>query len=252
MATTTGLTPSVENLSPPQPGAGDRKLELIVRETLEGGSARLGRRLSPFGVSHVIVVTDPTAAGGDPTPAVRDAQSTLEAQLDLRQVSIAPGLGVFESSVASAVRRTLPTPEADAEAKRSATAISTADPPTGTPGFRSGEPPVSYDGQLAAGRAVVLAMQGRTWHLVAGDRDIGSRPFQGWAQRFEAGSRSSATLEFDSPFRHRALLVGQLLVILIAMGIAHGRTPVGPVRGRPPSIEPEEPVEPEEPEEPES
>ena len=238
MGITTGMEPSVENLQPPAPGDGELALASVVRATLNGESARLGRQLSAFAVSHVVVVTDPTAAGAEPTPEVANALATLGAQLDLREVSVAPGLGVYESAIAGAIRRRVPTPAAVKDGAQSPTGTAATDPEIGRPGFRQGDAPTWWRGPVSAGESVVLSMQGRDWRLGTHEGEVSPKPFQRWAQRFAVTRGSTATLSVEGSTGHRILLIVQGLLILVTLAAARGRTPVRPGRRREPASVP--------------
>lgn len=229
---TTGVTPTVENLAPAQEGVGDRALTSVVRSALRGESARLGRSLSSFGVRYIVVVTDPTAAGRDPDPVVQRALEVLEAQLDLTAQSVAPGMGVFSSDAWAPIRRSLAGDDARSEGANAAGSLLSSDPVRGTRAFTSGNDPTEYSGRITKGSSVVLAEQGQAWRLVTKSGERRPVPFQGWAQRFDSSVSGSATLKFDSPQRHRLLLIGQLLLLIMASFMARGLTPARPARTR--------------------
>jgi hypothetical protein len=214
---TTGVTPSLSDQQPAPAGVGDRQLIDVIRTSLEGGSARLGQRLAPFGIRYVVVVTSLSAASPVDEPAsVQAAQLVLGQQLDLHSLEIAPGLAVYESSAWVPVRA--------AAARGSFAGLdstpNTAPPIRATAVLARGAAPTSYSGRLAAAGDVRVASDASGgWSLHVGGR-LASTERADWAQQYSVRDSGSATLSYDTPGSHVLLLVVQLLLITALGGAA--------------------------------
>jgi GT2 family glycosyltransferase len=216
-ATTTGVTPSLSDTQPARSGQGDRDLVQVLRTALDGGSARLGRRLAPFGIQYVVVVTSLSAASPVDEPAsVSRAQLVLGQQLDLHSLEIAPGLDVYQSSAWVPLR---------ASAAKGSFGPLTARPGTAPPVKATavlgrGDPPASYTGPVADDHDVRVASQSASgWSLTVGGRTVAARSAD-WAQLYPVKAGGAATLSYDSPVSHTLLLVVQLLLIVALAGAA--------------------------------
>jgi len=215
-ALTTGVTPTLSDVQPAAPGRADRDLIRVLSTALDGGSARLGRRLAPFGIRYVVVVTSLSAASPvDEPPAVSDAQLVLGQQLDLHSLEIAPGLDVYQSSAWVPLRAAATPGAFDVLDTNPATATVAAVAVLGR-----GSPPVGYSGRIAGGRDVrVATAMASGWSLRVGGRTERSEP-AGWAQQYSVPTGGSATLSYDTPASHLLLLIAQLLLIVALAGAA--------------------------------
>jgi hypothetical protein len=100
---TAGVTPDMADSASYPIGPGERRLLAAVGQLLSGETRTFGAEIAPFAVRHVVVLRSPDGRTADDDPRLGAVLDVLAEQLDLKPVEVAPGLKVYQSSLASPI-----------------------------------------------------------------------------------------------------------------------------------------------------
>ena len=241
-ATTFGTVPSLTDEFPTgSPGASPILADDLIAAQ-DRLTTRLGHLLAPAGVRYIVVAdhTGPTGSGSRPVPVPEALLAGLETQTDLAPLDVGDShYQVYENSAWSPVRSLLPSGAvgfALSEAAGSSRARTyQAERPLqqtelGGAGGLLGTWPGAGVGTLAALTAPSgnVAYVGYTfskgWSLDLQGTKVEPRRAFGWAMAFElpalTSSTPKATLRYATPWGLRALQVGEVLVVALAVAAA--------------------------------
>jgi GT2 family glycosyltransferase len=181
-------------------------------------TARLGRLLAPMGIRYIVVTEAAAPFGDDQRTVPADLATTLEAQLDLAQISVNPVLHVYRNTAWAPTRAQLPDSVASAFAASAYFPTARSLDLTGTaPALLSGSTR-HFDGDLPDHAYLYLsAASSSGWRLTVDGRSIPRSKALGWANGFEVGVRGSATLSYDTPPVRRLMLLVQVALWVLAV-----------------------------------
>jgi hypothetical protein len=171
-----------------------------------------------MGIRYIVVADAAAPFGEDQRPVPADLQTTLEAQLDLAQVSVNPVLHVYRNTAWAPIRAQLPDSVASAFAASAYFPTARSLDLTGAaPALLSGSTRHA-DGDLPDHAYLyVSAASSSGWRLTVDGRSIPRSKALGWANGFEVGFRGSATLSFDTPPVRRVMLLVQVALWVLAV-----------------------------------
>jgi hypothetical protein len=198
---------------------GDHLIAEAVELALGGGTSRLGRLLSPFGIGEVIVVerAAPAPASAPPVPVDPAVLAALTEQLDLAEVELGDGVTRYRNtSVLPIVTVT----------DSGQTAGVTLREYAATPGLSSvdhlnpqNQRRTEFLGSADTTQEVYVAVPaGTSWRLQVGDRFAAKSRALDWALAYQPISSGDALLTHDVPASHRILMGAQLGLWLLAIG----------------------------------
>jgi len=217
-ATTTGRTPTVQELWPGDDAGATRQLRLALLTAAQGQTNRLGSLLAPMGVQYVAVPqrtsTSLAARPGPATPALLDM---LGNQLDLARVELPAGITVYRNIAWGPVTARLPREVVLAQggpalADRAIPALAGA--PDAVPdrsGFGTSAgvlpgPATVYVGSMASNR----------WELRVNGALQPRHDALGWSNQFAVDATGQATLHFQTS-RVRYLWLAGIALLWVAV-----------------------------------
>lgn len=193
-----------------------------LRLAATGSTARLGRLLAPLGVRY-LAVTDraaPARTGAPQVPLPAGVLTSIDRQLDLREVPLSdPAVALYENAAWAPVRSAL-SPE-DAAAVTGADSL--LRPAAGID--LGGSRPVldaprgarQWEGPVEAG-TVWLAEDGSSrWSLRVDGEAAERRAGFGWGSTFAVDDAGDGTLRYDTPPLHWAAVGGQAALWVLAV-----------------------------------
>ena len=197
-ATSRNGAPDVTDLWPGPASSATESIGDALSVARQGGTARLGRLLSPMAVRYIVVPTQLATGGASRlAPLPPGLTRALGSQLDLRLLPSDPALDVYENTAWGAARTMVP--DQVAAAGIPGTLEAGADLSGGQP-VLPGDGPVRFKGELPGPGTLLLseAPSGR-WELTVGGETADRRTAFGVANSFVAGEGGTATVRYRTP-----------------------------------------------------
>jgi GT2 family glycosyltransferase len=195
----------------------DPLLAEAVQLALDGGTSRLGRLLAPFAIGEIVVLEQlaPAPAVGLVKPVPDGFLTTLGEQLDLEQVEVTPGISRYRNTAQLSQASVVPegfTSGRDLRAFARTRDEIVAGGLVATDSRRS-----RFVGPVTVDDEIYLSAPASTnWRLEV-DGQVASRgPALSWASAFQPIVNGEAVLVHQTDFGHRAMMVGQALLWLLA------------------------------------
>lgn len=193
--------------------SGEDVLEEAILLALDGGTNKLGRLLSPLGISDIVLVSrsSPLPSKGQIEPIPTNVLAIFAKQLDLVKIPVSPGIVRYQNiaSLPSAaviksgetVGRTLRSFASD-PLPESAIWLS-ANNPSGT----------SYSGYVNSESEIFLSVpRNSSWDLFINGTSIKQEVALEWAVGFQPQRDGTIDLRHKTPPRHRLMILMQALL----------------------------------------
>jgi GT2 family glycosyltransferase len=202
---------------------GERRLKAALLAARSGDTARLGARLSEFGIEYVVLADRlaPRPYGLARYPVPASLAVAFARQADLVSVDVAPGVAVFQNLARRGVRSSFPAGSVKIASSEALAALAESTPSSVGTVLDDGAPPTQYQGKVVEKTDVVVAMPAsEQWTLEVGGAEMKRVDTGSWNSAFEVRSTGSAKLRYDLPALGLAGHILQLLVLALLVGAA--------------------------------
>ncbi len=221
-ATTTGRTPTVQNLWPGSDDGATSALRAALQDAAAGQTDRLGALLAPMGIEYLVV---PQRLA--PAPYSSEVRSSptalldmLADQLDLARVELPAGLTVYRNTAWGPATARLPRdaaiPPGGASALTDRVIPSLAGAPDAVPndtGFASAA------GAIPGPATVYVASASSDrWQLKVNGTPQVRGPALGWANQYTVDASGQITLQYQTSKVRYLWLAAQVLLWLVVLG----------------------------------
>ncbi|HTO00646.1 MAG TPA: hypothetical protein VL068_08220, partial [Microthrixaceae bacterium] len=222
-----GLDPTITTRFRLDGGAGAAALTDALNAAINGDTNRLGRLLAPMGIRYVAVADRavPLPDSRSQVPMPEDLLSGLAQQLDMRAVSVNPGLELYRTAESWPLRSDVTEMVGSKAAPKTMAELMWADVPV-PPAVLGRGVGTKFSGNLRDDHVIAQAATADPgWSLSAAGKDQKRSDLWGWAQTFDTGAGGKATLGYSPPLSARALQLVQILglVGLVYVALFRGR-----------------------------
>ena len=199
---------------------GEPLLEEVMNLAINGGTAKLGRLLAPFGVSDIVLVSrsSPLPSKGQIETIPSSVESALGRQLDLIRVEASPGIVRYRNVSAIPVAAILPNGQTVGRTLRSFASDPSPDSGIEAPSY--GSPISSFEGFVEDSSEIFLAAPfGSSWKLSVDGVEIKQQVSLEWGMGFDPNMPGEFKLSHQTPSSHKTVISLQaLLWVLILLG----------------------------------
>lgn len=221
-----GLDPTISTRFRGDGGDGAQALVESLNAALNGETNRLGRLLGPMGIRYVVIAdrAAPLPDSRSQVPMPEDMLSALDQQLDLRSISVNPGLALYTVDGAWPLRSDVSEQLAAPDAPRTLAQLISVDVKVPKKVLGS-VPGTKFTGDVPANGQIAQAVTADPgWSLKVAGKSQDRSDIWGWAQTFKTGGGGEATLRYSPPLSTRLLQLVQLLglITLVYLGLFRG------------------------------
>ena len=195
-------------------------LQEVMDLAVNGGTAKLGRLLAPFGISDIVLVgrSSPLPSKGQIEKIPVSVESALGRQLDLIRIEASPGIVRYRNVSAIPVAAILPDGQTIGRTLRSFASDPLPDNGIEVPSY--GSPIKSFEGFVEGSSEIFLATpSGSSWQLSVDGEEVEQKVALEWGMGFDPNMSGDFKLSHQPPWSHKATISLQaVLWVLILLG----------------------------------